>query len=171
MGFKNFFKRSAVIAAVVALFSSTTFAAIQDASTDEEIGMALAQEGGAVFPIGQPNTTYAKYFTGRSFVYPMQGEGVVVANVTFEPSCINFWHIHHGSCQVLAGVSGRGYYQIWGQEPQELLPGESVTIPEGVKHWHGAQHTSWFQHIAIMQTGATTEWLEPVNPADYARLH
>jgi len=29
-------------------------------------------------------------------------------------------------------------YQIWGEEPKELLPGQSVTIPEGVKHWHGA---------------------------------
>ncbi len=72
-----------------------------------------------------------------------------VANVTFEPGCINFWHKHYGSCQVLAGVSGKGYYQIWGEEPKELLPGQSVTIPEGVKHWHGAQNGSWFQHLSI----------------------
>ena len=77
---------------------------------------------------------------------------------------------HHGSCQVLAGVSGKDYYQIWGEEPKELLPGQSVTIPEGVKHWHGAQNGSWFQHLSIFQEGATTEWLEPVDKAEYAKL-
>ncbi len=161
------------LAAAAVIFSLQTpvFADVKDAATDAEIGMALAQEGGAVFPIGQPNTAYAKYFTGRSFLYMMEREGVSVANVTFEPGCINHWHRHHGSCQVLVGASGRGYYQIWGEEPRELLPGQSVTIPEGVKHWHGAQNTSWFQHIAIMEPGASTEWLEPVNPSEYAKLH
>ena len=148
----------------------TVQAADKDAQTDAEIIKALEKEGGAVYPIGQPNTGYAKYFTGRSFLYMIANDGVSVANVTFEPGCINFWHKHHGSCQVLAGVSGKGYYQIWGEPAQELLPGQSVTIPEGVKHWHGAQHTMWFQHISCMKAGATTEWLEPVNPADYRKL-
>ena len=148
----------------------TVQAADNAAQTDAEIIKALEKEGGAVFPIGQPNTGYAKYFTGRSFLYMIANDGVSVVNVTFEPGCINFWHKHHGSCQVLAGVSGKGYYQIWGQPVQELLPGQSVTIPEGVKHWHGAQHHSWFQHVVSMKVGATTEWLEPVNPADYKKL-
>lgn len=139
-------------------------------ATDTEIMQALFQEGGAVYPVGKPNDGYAKYFTGRSFLYPIANDGVNVANVTFEPGCINFWHKHHGSCQVLAAVSGKGYYQIWGEEPKELLPGQSVTIPEGVKHWHGAQHTSWFQHLSIMKSGADTEWLEPVSASDYAKL-
>ena len=151
-------------------FFATVQAADKDAQTNEEIIAALQKSGGAVYPIGQPNITYAKYFTGRSFLYPISNDGVHVANVTFEPSCINFWHIHHGSCQVLAGVSGKGYYQIWGEPARELLPGQSVTIPEGTKHWHGAQHDSWFQHISIMQDGATTEWLEPVNADDYKKL-
>ena len=45
-----------------------------------------------------------------------------------------------------------------------------MTIPEGVKHWHGAQNGSWFQHLSICQEGATTEWLEPVDKAEYAKL-
>ena len=142
----------------------------KDATTEAEIVAELQKVGGAIYPIGKPNTGYAKYFTGRSFLYPMQGKYVSVANVTFEPGCINFWHKHHGSCQVLAGVSGKGYYQIWGEEPKELLPGQSVTIPENVKHWHGAQHSSWFQHLSIMTEGSTTEWLEPVSEAEYAKL-
>ena len=75
-----------------------------------------------------------------------------------------------GPIPKIAGISGKGYYQIWGEEPKELLPGQSVTIPEGVKHWHGAQNNSWFQHLSIFKEGATTEWLEPVNEAEYAKL-
>ena len=137
---------------------------------EKEIIAALQADGGAVYPVGVPNDSLARYFTGRSFVYPMQKSVVNVTNVTFEPGCINYWHRHHGSCQVLAGVSGKGYYQIWGEAPKELLPGQSVTIPENVKHWHGAQHEHWFQHLSIMKEGASTEWLEPVNPSEYAKL-
>ena len=93
-----------------------------------------------------------------------------VANVTFEPSCMNHWHIHHGSCQILVGVSGEGLYQIWAEEPQKMKVGVTVTIPEGVKHWHGASSNSWFQHLSIMQEGASTQWLEPVNESFYQTL-
>ena len=52
-----------------------------------------------------------------------------------------------------------------------MIPGVSVTIPEGIKHWHGASKDSWFQHLSIMQEGeVSTEWLEPVNPSEYAKL-
>jgi len=176
MKFFNKITRAFVIAALLAgttVFAMPTVDAaknIKDLSTPEEITDELQKEGGAVYPIGKPNTGYAKYFTGRSFLYPMESKFVNVANVTFDPGCINFWHKHHGSCQVLAGMSGKGYYQIWGEEPKELLPGQSVTIPEGVKHWHGAQNNSWFQHLSIFKEGATTEWLEPVDPKEYAKL-
>lgn len=59
---------------------------------------------------------------------------------------------------------GEGYYQIWGEKPQKLLPGKSVTIPEGVKHWHGAAPHHTFQHVAVMERkeGVSTEWFEAV---------
>ena len=46
-----------------------------------------------------------------------------------------------------------------------LLPGQSVTIPEGVRHWHGAAPGQMFQHIAVMEPvqGAWTEWFIPVD--------
>ncbi|MBQ9452066.1 MAG: cupin domain-containing protein [Desulfovibrio sp.] len=141
-----------------------------DTQNENEIIAALRADGGAVYPVGVPNSSLAQYFTGRSYVAPLQKTIVNVTNVTFEPGCINHWHKHHGSCQVLAGVSGKGYYQIWGEAPKELLPGQSVTIPENVKHWHGAQHGHWFQHLSIMKEGASTEWLEPVSPSEYAKL-
>ena len=138
----------------------------------EEITSALKGMGHAPFPIGKPNSGYAKYFTGDSYLQPLAGgSGVNVANVTFAPGTINYWHKHHKSCQVLVGVAGAGWYQIWGEEPRKMEPGTTVTIPEGVKHWHGASGGAWFQHLSIMLDGAGTEWLEPVDPAEYAKLN
>ena len=35
-------------------------------------------------------------------------KGVVIGNVTFEPGCRNFWHIHHKGGQILLVTGGRG---------------------------------------------------------------
>lgn len=122
------------------------------------------------WPQGQPNDAYAQYFVGQSFLQPYFGG---VANVTFEPRCRNNWHIHHGAVQVLICVSGKGWYQEWGRPAVPLIPGTVITIPEGVKHWHGAAADSWMQHLAIHtqeQPGATNEWLEPVNDDQYNKV-
>ena len=120
-----------------------------------------------IFPIGAPNDAYAQYFSGQSYLAPISSSQVSIANVTFEPGCRNNWHIHHadqGGGQILIGVSGRGFYQEWGKEPVEILPGDVINIPTGVKHWHGAAPDSWFSHLAVEVPGVNTsnEWLEPV---------
>ena len=45
-------------------------------------------------PIGEKNP-YGKYFTGQSYLAQVSLEQVPAFNVTFEPGCRNFWHIHH----------------------------------------------------------------------------
>lgn len=120
-----------------------------------------------IFPIGAPNDAYAQYFSGQSYLAPISSSQVSIANVTFEPSCRNNWHIHHadqGGGQILIGVAGLGFYQEWGKEPVEILPGDVINIPTGVKHWHGAAPDSWFSHLAVEVPGVNTsnEWLEPV---------
>lgn len=145
-------------------------------------------QGGAdqlAFPIGKPNTAYANYFTGNSHLAPLtpknlaEGEqtALPMSNVTFEPGCRNNWHIHHGARQVLICVSGKGWSQEWGKPAIPLKAGDVVDIPEGVKHWHGAQKDSWFQHIAthveVENTclgAAPNEWLEPVSDEEYNKL-
>ena len=119
---------------------------------------------------GAPNSAYAQYFVGQSFLQPYFGG---VANVTFEPRCRNNWHVHHGAVQVLICVSGKGWYQEWNKPAVVLTPGTVIAIPEGVKHWHGAAADSWMQHLAIHtqeQPGATNEWLEPVSDEQYNQL-
>lgn len=132
-------------------------------------------EKGMVFPIGNPNDGFAQYFIGQSFLAPLSTEQVGIFNVTFEPGCRNNWHIHKadkGCGQILVCINGRGYYQEWGKEAQELNPGDVVNIPAGVKHWHGAAPDSWFSHLAIEVPGENSgsEWLETVSDETYGKL-
>lgn len=126
----------------------------------------------SVFKKGKTNDDYAQYFAGQSYLNMLTTEGVGIGNVTFEPGCRNNWHIHHKGGQILLVTAGRGYYQEWGREPQELKPGDVVNIPPEVKHWHGAAPDEWFQHLAVEvpAEGASTEWCEPVSNENYAGL-
>ena len=144
-----------------------------DAATDAR--SAFEQE--MIFPIGKPNDAYAKYFIGKSYLKPLTDpkETLFMANVTFEPGCRNNWHIHHadmGGGQILLCTSGRGWYQEEGKEAIELHPGDVITIPREVKHWHGAAKDSWFSHIAVEVPGENTrnEWCEPVGDDAYGIL-
>ena len=131
---------------------------------------------GGMFGKGEPNIAYAKYFVGNSYLKPLaKTENMSLANVTFEPGCRNNWHIHHaksGGGQILICVEGEGYYQEENQPARKLVPGDIVTIPANVKHWHGATKDSWFSHIAVEVPGEETsnEWCEPVSDEEYNKL-
>lgn len=142
-----------------------------DAETDDA---KSAHAAAMIFPIGEPNDGFAQYFIGQSYLAPVSKEQVGIFNVTFEPGCRNNWHIHHsktGGGQILICVAGRGYYQEWGKEAIEMLPGDVVNIPVGVKHWHGAAPDSWFSHLAVEVPGegSSNEWLEPVDDETYIK--
>lgn len=146
-----------------------------DELSNSDSGLTVERSNSASGPttkwsVGSPNSAYAQYFVGQSFLQPYDSG---VANVTFEPRCRNNWHIHHGAVQVLICVSGKGWYQEWGRPAVPLTPGTVIAIPEGVKHWHGAAADSWMQHLAIHtqeQPGASNEWLEPVNDDQYNKV-
>ena len=138
----------------------------------DELCTWLCNEGYTLstkWPKGEPNP-YGKYFIGQSYLADVGGG---VMNVTFEPRCRNNWHIHHKQVQVLICVAGRGWYQEWGKAPVEMTPGTVIAIPAEVKHWHGAQKDSWFQHLTYhkdVQEGASNEWCEPVTDEVYDTL-
>ena len=139
-------------------------------TTDESLFMVAN-----VFGKGEPNTAFAQYFTGKSFLKNLVADpecAVGVHNVTFEPGCRNSWHIHHatsGGGQVLICTAGSGWYQEEGKDAISLNPGDVVFTRAGVKHWRGAKADSWFSHIALAVPGDNTsnEWLEPVDDASY----
>ena len=128
-----------------------------------------------IFPIGEPNTAYAKYFQGNSYLARISDSQIPFSNVTFEPGCRNNWHIHRatsGGGQMLVGVAGRGWYLEEGKPAQEILPVTVINIPANVKHWHGAAADSWFAHLAFEIPGenASNEWLETVTDEEYKKL-
>ena len=139
-------------------------------TTDESLFMVTN-----VFGKGEPNTAFAQYFSGKSFLKNLVADpecAVGVHNVTFEPGCRNNWHIHHatsGGGQVLICTAGSGWYQEEDKDAISLNPGDVVFTRAGVKHWHGAKADSWFSHIALAVPGDNTsnEWLEPVDDASY----
>lgn len=126
----------------------------------------------SIFPTGEKNTAFAKYFVGQSWLNMLTTEGVAIGNVIFEPKCRNNWHIHHKGGQILLCTAGRGYYQEWGKPARELHPGDVVQIPPEVKHWHGAAPDSYFVHLAVEvpAEGSSNEWLEPVSDEEYGKL-
>lgn len=136
------------------------------------------EEHGGWFGLGEPNSNYAQYFIGNSYLNPLTEPGessIFIANVTFEPGCRNNWHIHHATKdggQILICVDGEGWYQEEGKEARRLKPGDIVVIPANVKHWHGAKKDSWFSHLAIEVPGENTnnEWCEPVTDEQYDNL-
>lgn len=132
---------------------------------------------GGFFGLGQPNDAYAQYFIGQSYLNPLTDptKTVFIANVTFEPGCRNNWHIHHatsGGGQLLICVDGEGWYQEEGKLARSLKPGDVVTIPAEVKHWHGAKKDSWFSHLAVECPGVDcrNEWCEAVTEQEYMEL-
>jgi 4-carboxymuconolactone decarboxylase len=138
----------------------------------EELSEKDRYQNTILFPIGDANDAYAKYFIGQSYLAPVSKEQVGIFNVTFEPGCRNNWHVHHadkGGGQILVCVGGRGYYQEWGKEAVEMKPGDCINVLVGVKHWHGATADSWFSHLAIEVPGenGSNEWLEEVDDTQY----
>lgn len=147
----------------------------QDNGEEERVNMHAQHEevrGGVVFPRGEKNEAFAAYFTGTSYLQPLTTGQMSIANVTFEPGCRNFWHIHRKGGQILLVTGGRGWYQEWGKPARALAAGDVVDISPEVKHWHGAAKNSWFVHLSVgvPAEGASNEWLEPVSDEEYGKL-
>ena len=123
-------------------------------------------------PIGKPLDN--PHFTGILYENPLvEGEDVKAALITFEPGCINDYHIHHLAQQTIICVGGKGYYQEEGKEAIEMKPGDAIAIPVETKHWHGAAKDSWFSHIVIYskaKEGFYAQWCEPVPKDIYEQL-
>lgn len=116
----------------------------------------------------------ADYFTGTvwqdAIVTTAAPARLVAVLVTFEPGARTAWHTHPLG-QTLYVVSGVGRVQTEGGAVREILPGDTVWIPPGEKHWHGAAPDHAMAHIAMQEAldGTSVEWLEKVSDADYGK--
>jgi quercetin dioxygenase-like cupin family protein len=106
----------------------------------------------------------------RAFITRPRGTSRLRASrVSFTPGGRTNWHTHAVG-QVLYVLTGVGRYQALGGPVQVILPGDTVIIPPGLKHWHGAAPDHQMAHLAMSETsdkGEATTWLEPVSDADY----
>ena len=68
-----------------------TFTNIQGIMAQEKVTGNAAADGREafqkemIFPIGEPNSAYAQYFIGNSYLAPISKEHIPFSNVTFEP--------------------------------------------------------------------------------------
>jgi quercetin dioxygenase-like cupin family protein len=105
-------------------------------------------------------------FTGAAFPYlTVAADGVTINTVNFTPGAHTFWHSHERG-QILQVLAGRGLIQSAGEPVRVLRAGDTVWVPPGESHWHGAAPDSFMTHTAI-SLGAT-EWADAVADADYS---
>jgi quercetin dioxygenase-like cupin family protein len=89
--------------------------------------------------------------------------------VSFEPGARTAWHTHPLG-QTLHVISGVGRVQALGGPVREIRAGDTVWIPPGEKHWHGAGPNTGMVHIAMQESldGKHVTWLEHVTDAQYS---
>jgi quercetin dioxygenase-like cupin family protein len=94
---------------------------------------------------------------------------VRVVKVRFEPGARTAWHSHPFG-QTLYVTEGLGLARSEGGPLIELRPGDTIWIPPGEKHWHGASPTTSMTHIAVHETldGKAADWMEKVSDAEYS---
>jgi quercetin dioxygenase-like cupin family protein len=126
------------------------------------------------FPSGSRPTRRASsdWFTGTVWQDPIvEAETparVRAATVHFEPGARTNWHTHPLG-QTLLVTAGRGLAQSSDGSVFVLRPGDTLWIPPGEKHWHGASPENAMSHIAIHEAldGKHIDWLEPVTDEQY----
>lgn len=112
------------------------------------------------------------YFTGTVWQDPIivaeAPARIVATRVSFEPGARTAWHTHPLG-QTLHVLSGVGRFQTLGGPIVEIRPGDTIWIPPGEKHWHGASPNNRMTHIAFQEAegGSAVTWMEKVTDADY----
>jgi quercetin dioxygenase-like cupin family protein len=116
----------------------------------------------------------AEWFTGTVWQDPVveapTPARLRVNRVSFEPGARTAWHTHPLG-QTLFVLSGVGRAQTWGGPVRTIRPGDTIWIPPGEKHWHGAAPNTGMSHLAMQEAldGTAVVWLEHVADADYTK--
>ena len=105
----------------------------------------------------------SKYFTGVVWQDPIieaaEPARVRALKVSFEPAARTAWHTHPLG-QTLYVVSGVGLIGLRNTAPELIKSGDTIWIPPGEEHWHGASTNNSMTHIAIQEelNGSVAEW-------------
>ena len=86
------------------------------------------------------------YFTGTVWQDPIieadEPARVRALRVSFDPGARTAWHTHPLG-QTLYVISGVGLMGLRNEAPQLIKAGDTVWIPPGEEHWHGASATKF----------------------------
>jgi quercetin dioxygenase-like cupin family protein len=108
-------------------------------------------------------------FTGEVWADPVVApDGVTVATIFFAAGARTYWH-HHERGQILQVLAGRGWVCSEGEDPVLLRAGDTVWVPPGERHWHGAAAESFMTHTAISL--GLTSWHDEVEQSAYDAAH
>ena len=127
-----------------------------------------------IFKSGSRPTKKASsdWFTGTVWQDPIveapEPARIRALNVSFEPGARTAWHTHPLG-QTLYVLTGNGLVGLRNEAPKIIKAGDTVWIPPGEEHWHGASASNAMTHIAIQEAldGRVAEWLEQVSDCDY----
>ena len=114
----------------------------------------------------------SEYFTGNVWQDPIieadEPARVRALRVSFEPEARTAWHTHPLG-QTLHVINGVGLIGLRNEAPQLIKAGDTVWIPPGEEHWHGASATNSMTHIAIQEAldGSVADWLDKVSDDEY----
>lgn len=154
----------------IALSGAATVAAAQSSGVNAAPPPPVVEVRSAS---SQPVTTgSAETFTGTVRIrspFQAQSPGQAGgATVTFAARARTAWHTHPLG-QTLIVTAGMGLVQQQGQPAQVIRPGDVVTIPANVRHWHGAGADGTMIHVAIAEKedGVSVTWQDKVSDQDY----
>ncbi len=117
--------------------------------------------------VDAPSERRTETFTGVVYadaVIP-GSSGVVVNDVLFTPGARTYWHTHEVG-QLLEVVAGKGAVVLRDGAVELIAVGDTVWIPAGEEHWHGATSDTYLVHRAV--SVGKTNWLAEVTDDEYA---
>jgi quercetin dioxygenase-like cupin family protein len=91
-------------------------------------------------------------------------DGNTITTVFFAPAAHTHWHSHENG-QILQVLAGRGLICSDRGKPRAISAGDTVWVPAGERHWHGAAPDSFMTHTAISL--GVTRWAEAVAGPEY----
>lgn len=152
----------------MALSGAVTAAAAQSSGPGAmppvvEVRPASAQQ----VSVGSADTFTGDVRISSPFQAPLPG-AAGGATVTFTARARTAWHTHPLG-QTLIVTEGQGLVQQQGQPALIIRPGDVVTIPPNVRHWHGAGPSGSMTHIAIAEkeNGSAVAWQDKLCEQDY----
>jgi len=113
--------------------------------------------------IGDPN-----WYTGEVWLDPILAAPAPSRHrsvrAMFDPGARTAWHSHPLG-QTVYVIAGIGLIGIRDAPPKILRAGDTIWIPPGQEHWHGAPLNSVLDQIVIHETecGFVTTWMAHVS--------